>query len=910
MSGDGPLEWEVTERLRKTDRLFCQALDLEPKERQAFLDSACADDEELRRHVEALLEGVTTRDDLLRPGGAASPDLLLEIEPQEETSAEGSRIGRYRIRSLLGRGGMGVVYLADRADGSYRQQVALKRVRLGAGPAAIERFTRERQILANLEHPGIARLLDGGVDASGQPYLVVEYVEGLSLTRFCEQGALSLEARLELLCEICQAVSAAHRQLVVHRDLKPSNILVTSDGRVKLLDFGIAKLLAGSEGGLLSDPGGAESPTIGMAMTPQYASPEQLRGQQVTVASDIYQLGLLAYELICGERPYRVDTASPIDWEQQICQRDPAPPSSRVGLSVAPVAEKRRLEGDLDAIVLKALRKEPERRYRSVDQLREDLERHLSGLPVSARPATVGYQMGKFLRRHVAAVAATVVALAVLVAMVTTFTWRLSRERDRTQEQAMQAMAERDLAQRNRQEAEEVGGYLLDLFGSIDPGQRGGSVLTARQLLDRGAARLEDRFDDQPLTRARLQHRMGRVYDQLGADSRAEELLTRALAVQDAAGEEYEVAAAETLEHLGLFYDRLNRRKEAREALERSVEIKQRRLAADDLRLSSAYNALGTFLHAAGSQEEAEALFLRALDIHTAALGEDHPDTLIQRSNVAANWVVGGKLHQAKAALEEILAIHDATSETTDLRFLSVVSMLAVTTAQLGDPETASGLFERITREFEEAYGSDHHGLVSHLNNLGICFTSIGRITEARQVLQRGLELAKSSYNAQHPWVGTLLSSLAGVELKQQRFAEGMAFSRRALEVQHAALPANHPYIGMTVNGLGEALAGLGRLQEAQIEFERSLGILENSLGKDHPEYSKPQLNLAALFQRQGRFELAEPLFRSAAQLRVKSLDPASLERKEAVEAYFAFLRQQGRGDEAEDFQRDIASSP
>ncbi|MCH9649279.1 MAG: serine/threonine-protein kinase [Deltaproteobacteria bacterium] len=910
MSDDRPLGWEVTERLRETDRLFCQALDLEPKERRAFLDSACADDEELRRQVEALLEGVPTRDDLLRPGGAASPDLLLEIGPQQEATAEGSVIGRYRIRSLLGRGGMGVVYLADRADGSYRQQVALKRVRLGAGPAAIERFTRERQILATLEHPGIARLLDGGVDASGQPYLVVEYVEGLSLTGFCEQGGLSLRARLELLCEICQAVSAAHRQLVVHRDLKPSNILVTSEGRVKLLDFGIAKLLAGSEGGLRPEPGGAEAPTIGMAMTPQYASPEQLRGQQVTVASDIYQLGLLAYELICGERPYRVDSASPIDWEQQICLRDPAPPSSRVEFSVAPVAEKRHLEGDLDAIVLKALRKEPERRYRSVDQLREDLERHLGGLPVSARPATVGYQMGKFLRRHAAAVAATLIALAVVVVLVTTFTWRLSQERDRTREQARQALAERDLAERNRQESEEVSGYLLDLFGSIDPGQPGGSVLTARELLDRGAARLEDRSDIRPLTRARLHHRMGRVYDQLGADIRAEELLTRALAVQDAAGEESEVAAAETLEHLGLFYDRLNRRQEAREALERSVEIKQRRLPGDDLRLSSAYNALGTFLHAGGSKDEAEAMFLRALDIHTAVLGEEDPDTLIQRSNVAANWVVAGKLHQAKAALEEILAIRDATSQTPDVRFLSVVSMLAVTTAQLGDPEAASGLFERTAREFEEAYGPDHHGLVSHLNNLGICLTSIGRITEARQALQRGLELAQSSYNAQHPWVGTLLNSLAGVELKQQRFAEAQALSLRALEVQEAALPVNHPYIGKTVNGLGESLVGLGRFQEAQVEFERSLGILEASLGKDHLEYSKPQLNLAGLFQRQGWFELAEPLFRSTAEVRVEGLDPASLERQEAVDAYVAFLRQQGRGDEAEDFQREIASAP
>lgn len=379
--------------------ILADALDVSPDARSAYLDSACAGDASLRREVESLIVAQAAEWEFFDspPPMPPAPDEA----PVGPPSRHGERVGPYELISELGRGGMGMVYLARRADAQFEKKVAIKLIRPGmASDFALERFLSERQILASLEHPHIAGLLDGGATENGDPYFVLEYVEGEPLMEYCESRDVSVEGRLKLFEEVCDAVQYAHRNLVVHRDIKPGNILVTADGVTKLLDFGIAKLL---------DPVGAPSPQTGTLfrmMTPDYASPEQIRGARITTASDVYALGVVLYELLTGRKPYSITGVQTDELVRIVCEQDPERPSV--------AAKSRELAGDLDAIVLKAMRKEPDRRYASVGELAEDLRRRRRGVPVLARRGTLAYRFGKFARRHRAGLAAAAVVLLAL----------------------------------------------------------------------------------------------------------------------------------------------------------------------------------------------------------------------------------------------------------------------------------------------------------------------------------------------------------------------------------------------------------------------------------------------------------------------------------------------------------------
>ncbi|MEM7356684.1 MAG: serine/threonine-protein kinase, partial [Acidobacteriota bacterium] len=435
---EAPREAMTPERWQRLKEIFSQAAALPPEGREAFLAQSCGDDSAMRHEVESMLESdreTATLDDdnpIVRFLGHTLPS-----GPFQER-----RFGSYRAVGEIGRGGMAVVYAAVRDDDQYHQQVAIKLIKRGMDTdAIIARFRQERQILAHLVHPNIARLLDGGLTEDGLPYLVMEHIEGLPIHLYCERNQLTTAERLQLFRTVCAAVHFAHQKLVVHRDLKPSNILVADDGEPKLLDFGIAKLLAPD-----SAISALAATVEGRApMTPEYASPEQVRGEPTSTSSDTYALGVLLYQLLTGQRPYRLERLSPQEMERAICEQEPDKPSTaiiRESTEVSPASTgsgskilspsrtgssaklRRELAGDLDNIVMMALQKLPERRYSSVDQLSEDIRRHLEGLPVLARQDTFAYRAGKFIRRHRWGVIAASLIFASLVAGIAATTWQ------------------------------------------------------------------------------------------------------------------------------------------------------------------------------------------------------------------------------------------------------------------------------------------------------------------------------------------------------------------------------------------------------------------------------------------------------------------------------------------------------
>ena len=496
------------------ERLLERALDLAPEDRAAFLDAEL-DDPELRRTLDAIL-AEEERTGFLDPGGVRARPTFRDLEDALDRRApRPERVGPYRLLEEIGRGGMARVFEAERTAGGFDQKVAIKLIRWrGQSEAVRERFQQERQILAGLSHPAIAGLLDGG-ETEGHPWFAMELVDGDPIESYCRAHGLGLGPRVELFIKVAEAVGYAHRSLVVHRDLKSSNVLVTRAGDVKLLDFGIAKLV---------QPEAAELTSVDQQpMTPEFASPEQVLGERVTTASDVYQLGHLLYRLLTDRSPYPGDTTTPSYFHRAILTDTPAPPSQAALASSEPepdpVAGSERssvpwaaeLRGDLDAIVLKALRKEPERRYATVEGLLEDLSAHLHGRPVKARPDSLGYRLRKFLARHRAAVGVAMAASLLLAAAAVLFTVRLTRERDRAVREARKATA--------------VAEFLAETFGASDPSLAQGELPTARDLLDRGAARIEAELAEEPEVRADLLETMGLAYRSLGLYEPAEELL-------------------------------------------------------------------------------------------------------------------------------------------------------------------------------------------------------------------------------------------------------------------------------------------------------------------------------------------------------------------------------------------------
>lgn len=850
----------MRERLARIDELFALALERPPSDREAFLSETCRDDTELRREVEELLRSHERAcdyfDDL---GGRVAESATREIE----SVVVEMQIGSYRTLHVIGQGGMGTVYLAERADGQFDQRVALKVVRTGLESEDLtKRFLAERQILAQLQHPNIASLLDGGVTEDGRPYFVMEYAAGVPLTEYCDEKRLTVDERLRLFRVVAEAVQYAHRNLVVHRDLKPGNILITSDGAVKLLDFGIAKVLGGSE-----QDGGARATRPDLRpMTLAYAAPEQIRGGPVTTATDVYALGVILYELLSGAHPYAVDGRTTGELERAVLEQDPERPSVTVARqgetapaialarSTTPNRLRRRLSGDLDNLCLMALKKEPERRYQSAEQLSEDIRRHLEGLPVIARRDTSWYRAGKFIARHrvgVGAAAAIILLIIAFSVAVTLQSVRVARERDK---------------------AERVAELFVDLFKVSDPAEARGKPISARELLDRGADKIEKELGGQPEVQATLMDVLGRVYMNLGIYDRATVLLEKSLQLRrELLGRKHR-HVADSLEAVAELH-RLKGQYDRADGLLREALSLHRELAGEsDPQVAQVLNSLGKVLFGKGAYGEAETILRQALEINREALGEEHAEVATTLNNLAAVLYAKGDDAGAEPAFRQSLAIRRKVLGETHPLVAATMTNLASLLSRKGDYDAA----EQVNRESLDLYrkvvGPAHPSIATNLNNLALVLYAKGDLAAAEPLFRESLEMRRKLLGQHHPDIAQSLGNLGLLLQTAGRYEEVEPLYREALEIRRQAFGSAHPIVAQSLNNMGLLHLARGRPDAAEPLFREALEMLRKTLSPKHALVATSLHNLASALHAGKQYEPAEALYREALAIRREAL--------------------------------------
>lgn len=772
-----------------------------PDRREAFVVQACAADAVMRAEVESLLRfEVGAHDFLETPAFKRSAELFAEAIHGELKA--GDTLGDCRIVSLLGVGGMGEVYLAE--DTALGRRVALKLIQHGRGGALLRHFRHERRVLASLSHPHIARLYGGAVSSEGRAYLVMEYIEGQQLDEYCNRRQLGVAERLALFRKVCSAVAYAHQNLVIHRDLKPANIRVTAEGEPKLLDFGIAKLLEAE-----SLPDLEPTLTMQAIMTPEYASPEQLRGEAITTASDVYSLGVILYELLSGQRPYRLNSRRPAEAARVVCEQEPERPSTVVGRTKGTNAAlrqdlsteklRRRLVGDLDNIVAMAMRKEPARRYGSVSQFSEDIRRPLDGLPVIARKDTLGYRTGKFIRRNKTAMsAAAFVALALVGGLVTT-TW-----------QARVARQERDRARLSQQQAERLNTFLQNLLSSADPAKLGKDVKVV-QVLDVAGKSIDAELASEPELLAQAHQTLSRAYLRLGV-----------------------IIAAET---------------HARAA----VDLFRRLHGDDDLTTARAKIYLVDALLKRNHYAEMATLSEQALVVLRREPVPDNYDLALALTLRGTSLTYTMRPNEAGPVLNEALTRMRAARGEMNTEYLNIMRGLSVLKLLQGDFAGSEAVSRRIIETADKIAPGSTETLATQFN-LCIVFFVQGRLDEMDATLRRLEPECRQKVGENNRFFGLAQSMASVLDFVRGDDAKVVAEGQQALDIMAALFPGTDYHIvldrtllGLSLTRTGKATAGEGLLRTALADsrnmdpysravaprfFDRTFGNVETALGE------------------------------------------------------------------------------
>jgi serine/threonine-protein kinase len=871
--------------------VFDRAIQCAPAQRARVIEDACRDNPDLQHEVQRLISAYENLGDVFEVTGPAV------VEPS--TAPGATIIGAYRLVRELGRGGAGVVHLAARCDDEFEKAVAIKLLRPGFySDELVRRFRNERQILANIEHPYIAKLLDGGSAPDGSPYLVMEYIDGLPIDTYCQTHSLSLRDRLQLFCKVCEAVQFAHQNLVVHRDIKPSNILVTAGGVPKLLDFGIAKLL---------NPASSAPPDVTVAdarpMTPDYASPEQIRGEPITTATDVYTLGVLLYRLLTGRRPYRLRTGELPELARAICEEEPTRPSVAIADDreepAAPGLLEKALRGDVDNIVLKAMRKETDRRYVSVEQLADDIQRYLADMPVRAAADTARYRASKFLRRHktgVATAAAVLVLVTTAAVALAIQAATIARERDR-------ADASRQRAEREAAKAEAINSFLLQAFGAANPMTGTGRDVTVAAVLTSAAATARHAFAGDPEIEAAVLNEIGLSFIELGRYDDAAPVLDRALTLRkEARGNQRDLA--ESLESKATllrwqikFDDAEKLYREALTILRGLTENTDQQQVQLLTGLALAFNQRGDDTRAIPVYEEAlqilpgghvsdrvraellasagisyrrlenypraEASYRQALDIERRILGPEHPDVGTILNNLGVLMNTTGRYTEAENFHNEALTVRRASLGSEHPYVANSLLNLAVTRESRGDMSGAADLYKDAARITRSALGADHPRFGQILRNWGTLLANQGKPADAVPLLRDALRIRRAALGDSRD-VADSLSALANALRHMGSSREAESVARQARDLTLKLLPQESEPVAVSNRELGAALcsqgnltAGLEFLHDSEAFFSRHPDVEPRSAAITRSEYGD-------CLTRAGRFPEAEQQLRQA----------------------------------------------
>jgi len=814
------------ERWQKVEAVFHGAMDRPPKTRASYLDEACAGDASLRTEVLALLAAADTE-----PGFLAPIVDLSDLGPRTSDLGSGaSRIGPYRIVREIGAGGMGVVYLAMHEGPDFERSVALKIIRRGLDTDdLLKRFQLERRILAGLKHPNVAHLTDAGQTPDGRPFFVMDFVEGMPIDAYCERNKLGVRQRLRLLKLVCEAVQHAHNNLVLHRDLKPGNILVSKEGAPVLLDFGIGKLIDGS-----AADAEATTRTNARAFTPEYASPEQMRGEPATVATDVYGLGLLMYELLAGRRPFKPETG--FAYEKAVLESVPTRPSQYGGAQ---------LSGDLDTIILKALRKEPERRYGSVAALAEDIERYLDGLPVRARPDTFTYRTGKFIRRYPLALSAVTLAFVSLIGAT------------------IYSSAQARAVARERDKAVDVQIFLLEMFGAS--GKDRADSVSVKQMLDAQAALLPTAYPDKPEMRAQMTATIAEGYDRLGLFALAEPLAQQAYDERRAflSATNSDLVVSTSL--LGWIKYERGQAKEG-EALMRQAAAMWPSARPRNLRMyARTLNDLGVAVEAAGKYAEADSLQRRTLALRRQLFGENDRATATTLSNLSVVLYRKGDLKGAVAMAESSLVVMRAVMGPDHNRSMIVQNNLAAFRSTLGDVAGAEAEYRDLVARQARVLGRTNPQTAGSINGLATVLRSQGKYAEAEPLFVEALATYESAFGKVHARVANTLIQLGGVRSQMKRFSEARPLLERALAIQRKLRGGDtHRDVAQAMSALATLEGDAGNWPASERGHREALVVWERAMGAKHVETATARGRLAKAVHMRGRPGEAYSLYKDA----------------------------------------------
>ena len=821
----------TTEQWNKIESIVDEALECDPEDRKMLINEKCAGDPDLLHHVTSFLESINEADRFFTTSISVKDKLEYEAAASEVYNADyesflGSTIGAYTLSELLGEGGMGAVFLGKRTDGQFEHTAAIKIIQSGLNrPDIYDHFLRERQILAGLNHENIARLYDGGVTENNIPYLIMEYVDGTPIDIYCDKYNLTINDRIQLFRSVCDAARYAHRNLVIHRDLKPENILIKQNGTVKVMDFGIAKLLDNSQ------PDNSIDVYKSGYMSLSSASPEQIKQQPATTASDVYALGILLYNLLVGVHPYPKENSS---FKELILTHEPASlserfeqlPSNRKKEILKKRSVKERigsgfLNKDLNAISQKCLNKRADDRYQSVDDLLDDLNRYESHLPVNARMAGSFYRAGKFFRRNRGPLSVAVSMLLIILLSGFFYTYTVQQERD--------------LAQLEANKATQVTQFVLDLFKGSDPSQNGGNNISARELLDRGIDRTEY-LSNQPEIQASMLEVLGRILTQLGDYSSANELIQKSIDLRlDVFGEE-SLETVSSYEQMGILLSAQGDLFQAQSVLEDALVMRDRLQGNSQSAISEATSELAYVYRRLGKFDEAEKIYRSLINTYENELGPEDPLTLSSLSSLGVTLHTSGRLDEAESIYRDVLKkrleIYNTAHPDIAMSYNNLGSLLL----NLGQFEESEAMLKNALQMRQTLFGESHPKIALTMNNLGILNRNTGRFEEAISLISESMTINRELFGKDELQTATNLFSLAELYMMTGKYEQAYDHYRQSNQIFRDHLPDESSFIARSLIGMGES-----KLYESEADLKlirNQITVGFNRVKEIHPEKS------------------------------------------------------------------------